>query len=221
MPDSLSRICLALAFLLPALAVHNVVVSSSDPDIVYSPPLCTSSSIIAGCTSPWQVSNDTIPGTTVVYTDGPIPQAGNVIPQMFFNFRASSLYLRTTSFSNATVNLTLTAEPTDVSITTQLNTSISLIVAVNIPETQTTTLGVTFIQSDLPTRFDIESITLTVSNASATSSFLPSASLPISSSPPTFVSTPTASSTPNSCASNNKATIIGVVLGGIFGTLLL
>lgn len=80
-------------------------------------------------------------------------------------YLASTLYLRTSSLSNATVNLTLTAEPTDLSITTAVNTSISLIVAVNIPESQTTTLGVTVLQEDVPTRFDVESITLTVSNA--------------------------------------------------------
>ncbi|KAF8555866.1 hypothetical protein OG21DRAFT_1460388 [Imleria badia] len=220
MPDSLSRICLILGLLLPALANQDVVLLSTDPDIIYNPPLCTPSSIVAGCTSPWQLSNDTISGTTVVYTDGPIPQAGNVIPQMFFNFRASALYLRTTSFSNATVNLTLTAEPTDVSITTELNTSISLIAAVNIPDTQTTTLGVTFLQGDLPTRLDIESITLTVANTSATSSFLPSASLPISISPPTVVPSPSVSSTPNSGVTN-KVTIISVILGGTLGALLL
>ncbi|KAF8141402.1 hypothetical protein EV363DRAFT_1578666 [Boletus edulis] len=220
MPDSLSRICLTLGLLLPALARQTVVLSSTNPDIIYNPPLCTSSSILAGCTSPWQVSNDIIPATTLVYTDGPIPQAGNVIPQMFFNFRASALFLRTTSSSNATVNFTLTAEPTDVTITKELNTSISLIVAVDIPESQTTTLGVTFLQGNLPTRFDIESITLVVTNASATSSFLPSPSLPISSSPPTFTPLPTVSSTPNS-GTSNKATIIAAALGGTLGVLLL
>ncbi|KAH0836840.1 hypothetical protein J3R83DRAFT_8625 [Lanmaoa asiatica] len=219
MLDSLSRVCLTLCLLLPALAQQNVVLSSTDPDIIYNPPLCSSSSSVAGCTSPWQVSNDTIPGSVVVYTNGPIPQAGNVLPQI--GNQPSTLYLRTTPSSNATVNLTLTAEPTDVSITSELNTSISLIVAVNIPETQTTTLGVTFLQGDLPTRFDIESITLTVANASATSSFLPSPSLPVSSSPPTVVSSPTVSSTPSTGASSNEGTIIGAVLGGVLGALSL
>ncbi|KAG8221117.1 hypothetical protein J3R82DRAFT_2644 [Butyriboletus roseoflavus] len=206
MPDSLVRIYLALGLLLPALAQQTVLLLSTDPDIIYNPPLCTSSSTKPGCISPWQVSNDTIPGTTIVYTNGPIPQAGNVIPQMFLTFRASTLYLRTTSSSNATVNLTLTAEPTDVSMTTEVNTSISLIVAVNIPEAQMTTLGITFLQGNLPARFDIESITLAVANAS---------------SPPIVVSLPTVSSTPNSGAKNNKATIIGAILGSILGALYL
>ncbi|KAI9567073.1 hypothetical protein HD554DRAFT_2110289 [Boletus coccyginus] len=218
MRDTLSRISFILGLLLlnPALAQQTVVLSSTNPDIIYSPPLCTSSS----CTGPWQVSNDTIPGTTVVYTHGPVPQAGNVIPQVFLNFRASSLYLRTTSSSNATVNLTLTAEPTDVSITTQVNTSINLIATVGIPETQTTTLGITFLPGDLPTRFDIQSITLVVANASATSSFLPPPSLPVASSPPTVVPSLTISSAPNSGASN-KAAIIGALLSGALGVLLL
>ncbi|KAF9224155.1 hypothetical protein BS17DRAFT_780574 [Gyrodon lividus] len=169
MPDSLSQLSLALYFVdiltLRVFAQQNVILSSTNPDIIYNPPPCSPSFIITGCVSPWQLSNDTVPGTTIVSTNGPIPEAGNVVPQMFLSFRASTLYLRTTSLSNATVNLTLTAEPTDVSITTQLNTSISLIVVINLPETQTTTLGVTFLPGDLPTRFDVESITLTVANA--------------------------------------------------------
>jgi hypothetical protein len=75
------------------------------------------------------------------------------------------LYLRTSPLSNATVNFSLTAEPSGVTITQQVNTSINLIVAVNLPETQTTTLGITLLQGSSPTRFDVESITLTVANS--------------------------------------------------------
>ncbi|KIJ65442.1 hypothetical protein HYDPIDRAFT_110516 [Hydnomerulius pinastri MD-312] len=225
MPDCLSRLYLALYFLgiltLQAYAQQNVVLSSINPDIIYNPPLCAPASILTGCVSPWQISNDTVPGTTVVSTNGPIPEAGNVIPQMFLSFRASTLYLRTTSLSNATVNFTLTAEPTDVTITTEVNTSISLIVAINLPETQTTTLGVTFGLSDVPTRFDVESITLTVANASATSSFLPSPSLPMSSSPPTVIPSPTTTSSSSPNNTDTKGTIIGATLGAVLGALLI
>ncbi|KAF8840397.1 hypothetical protein BDN67DRAFT_968586 [Paxillus ammoniavirescens] len=223
MPDSLSRLCLALSFLgiltLRAFAQENVVLSSTNPDIIYNPPLCSPSSIITGCVSPWQVSNDTQTGTITVFTNGPIPEAGNVIPQMFLSFRASMLYLRTSSLANATINFTLTAEPGDISITSQLNTSIRLVEVVNLPETQTTTLGITFLVEDVPTRFDVESVTLSVANASATSSFLPSPSLPFSSSPPTLVPFPTA--TQSSTASDEKATIIGATLGAVLGALII
>ncbi|KIK99125.1 hypothetical protein PAXRUDRAFT_823086 [Paxillus rubicundulus Ve08.2h10] len=221
MPDSLSRLCLALFLLgtltLRAFAQENVVLSSTNPDIIYNPPLCSPSSI--GCLSPWQLSNDTQTGTTTVFTNGPIPEAGNVIPQMFLSFRASMLYLRTSSLANASINFTLTVEPGDVSITAQLNTSIRLVEVVNLPETQTTTLGITFLVGALPTRFDVESITLAVANASATSSFLPLPSLPFSSSPPTLVPLPTA--TQSSATSDKKATIIGATLGAVLGTLLI
>ncbi|KAG9313217.1 actin-domain-containing protein [Chiua virens] len=221
MLDSLSRIFLFLGLLLPTLAQYNVVLSSTDPDIIYNPPLCTSSSTLANCSSPWQTSNDTIPGTTIVYTNGPIPEAGNVVPQMFLNFRASTLYLNTTDCSNATINLTLTAEPTDVSITTQVNTSISLIVVVNLPETQTTTLGITFLEGNIQSRFDVRSIILTVANTSATSSFLPSPSLPGSSYLPTVIPFPSASSIANTASSSNKHIVIVALLYPILGTLLL
>ncbi|KAH7890966.1 hypothetical protein F5I97DRAFT_112733 [Phlebopus sp. FC_14] len=223
MRDALSRLCLALCFLailtLRTLAQQNVVLASTDPDIVYNPPLCTAASISTGCISPWQVVNDTELGSTLVSTNGPIPEAGNVIPQLFFTFRASTLYLRTASSSNATVNFTLTAEPTDVTITKEVNTSISLIVAVDLPETQSTTLGITFLPSDLPSQFDVESIVLSVANASATSSYLPSPSLPASSAPPTLTPPPSASATSND--DDEKGTIIGATLGAILGALII
>ncbi|KAF9233852.1 hypothetical protein BU15DRAFT_79710 [Melanogaster broomeanus] len=223
MPDSLSWLGLVLLscgiLTLPAFAQQSVVLSSTNPDIIYNPPLCTPSSVITGCVSPWQISNES--GTTVVFTNGPIPEAGDVIPQMFLSFRASNLSLQTTSLSNATINFTLTAEPTDISITAELNTTIfPLIVVANLPETQTTTLGITFLPGDLPARFDVESITLVVANASATSSFLPSPSLPVSSSPPTFNPLPSAT---QSSSSNTDETgiIIGATLGSVFGVLLI
>ncbi|KIN97058.1 hypothetical protein M404DRAFT_62038, partial [Pisolithus tinctorius Marx 270] len=78
---------------------------------------------------------------------------------------ASSLCLYPSPVSNATVNLTLAAELSDTSITSMVNTSINIITAVGLPQTQATTLGITFILGDLPTRFDVESITLVVANA--------------------------------------------------------
>ncbi|KAJ8591421.1 hypothetical protein M405DRAFT_788871 [Rhizopogon salebrosus TDB-379] len=223
MPDCLSGLFLCLYLLSTALPVvfaqQQVVLQSINPDIVYSPPLCNASAIDAGCLSSWQV--DVIPGiaTPVVAATGPIPQTGNIIPQMFLSFRASMLYLRTSPLSNATVNFSLTAEPSGVTITQQVNTSINLIVAVNLPETQTTTLGITLLQGSSPTRFDVESITLTVANSSATSSYLPSISLPTSSRPPTV--TPSSTSTATSDTSSQTGTIIGATLGAVLGLLVM
>ncbi|KAI6164507.1 hypothetical protein EDD17DRAFT_1474363 [Pisolithus thermaeus] len=168
-------LCLSAALISRTRAQQTVTLSSTDPDIIYNPPLCPSSDVTSGCTSPWQLVNDPSVSTTVISTSGPIPQAGNVIPQMFLTFQgntslplcisSSSLYLYPSPLSNATVNFTLTAEPSDTSITSMVNTSISIIMAVGLPLTQMTTLGVTYIPGDLPTRFDVESITLVVANA--------------------------------------------------------
>ncbi|KAI6149626.1 hypothetical protein BKA82DRAFT_1006349 [Pisolithus tinctorius] len=209
-------LCLYTTLISQACAQQIVVLSSNDSDIIYNPPLCSSSDVVSGCISPWQLLNDSSASTTVISTSGPIPQAGNVIPQMFLTFRASSLYLYPSPLSNATVNFTLTAEPSDTSITSMVNTSINIITAVGLPLTQATTLGITFIPGDLPTRFDVESITLVVANASATASYLPSPLLPSSSSPPLF----TSSSTPTSAHTSSgvsEVTILGATLGSVLG----
>ncbi|KAG1735938.1 uncharacterized protein EDB91DRAFT_1143638 [Suillus paluster] len=226
MPDCLSRLFLCL-YLLSTLtlvlrAQQQVVLESTNPDIVYIPQLCNASAAETGCLSAWQTYIDipNINGTAAVATGtmGPIPQTGNTPPQMFLTFRASALYLRTSPFSNATVNVSLTADPNGVSITRQVNTSVGLIIAENLPETQTTTLGVTFLQGPSPTRFDVESITLNVTNSSAaSSSYLPTLSLPTSSFPPSL--SPSSTSTAKSNASQRTGTIIGGTLGGVLGFL--
>ncbi|KAI6122614.1 hypothetical protein EDD16DRAFT_1570044 [Pisolithus croceorrhizus] len=139
---------------------------------------------------------------------------------MFLTFRASSLYLYPSPLSNATVNFTLTAEPSDASITSMVNTSISIIMAVGLPLTQMTTLGITYIPGDLPTRFDVESIVLVVANASETASYLPSLALPSSSTPPLFTSSssPTSSQTSSGVS---EVTILGATLGSVLGGLVI
>ncbi|KAI6023347.1 hypothetical protein EDC04DRAFT_300553 [Pisolithus marmoratus] len=114
-------LCLSTAQISRARAQQIVVLSSTDPDIIYNPPLCSSSEGGSGCVSPWQLVNDSSVPTAVISTNGPIPEAGNVIPQVFLTFRASNLYLYPSPLSNATVNITLTAEPSDTSITSMCN----------------------------------------------------------------------------------------------------
>ncbi|KAL4062518.1 hypothetical protein V8B97DRAFT_1955135 [Scleroderma yunnanense] len=195
-----------------ACAQQAVWLQSTNTDIIYNPPVCSPSA--PGCASPWQIINDT--GLTVVSTQGPIPLAGDVVPQMFLTFRAFGLYLRTSPQSNATVNFTLTAEPSDTSVTNTVNTSLNVITVIDLPITQTTTLGITFIPGDLPSRFDVESVTLVVANASTTSSYLPSPSLPPSSFAPIYTPPATSSQT-----HSKKLTIIGATLGSVLGVFLI
>ncbi|KAG2031666.1 hypothetical protein BDR03DRAFT_875520 [Suillus americanus] len=169
MLHSLSRLFLSFHLLITTVtlvvsAQQQVVLGSTSPEIVYLPSLCNVSN--TECFSAWQQIY-IIDGTPVIVTSttGPISQTGNIVPQLFLTFRASTLYLRTSPFSNATVNFSLTADPSGVTITKQVNTNISLIIADNLPESQTTILGVTFLQGLSPTRFDVESITLNVTNS--------------------------------------------------------
>lgn len=225
MPYCLSRLFLSFYLLISTVtlvvsAQQQVVLGSTSPDIVYLPSLCNVSNM--GCFSAWQqiyIDCPSINGTPVIVTSttGPIPQTGNIVPQLFLTFRASTLYLRTSPFSNATVNFSITADPSGVTITKQVNTNISLIIADNLPESQTTTLGVTFLQGLSPTRFDIESITLNVTNSSATSSYLPTPTLPISSFPPNL--SPSSTSAVISNTSQRTGVIIGATLGGVLGSL--
>lgn len=204
---------------LVVFAQQQVVLGSTNPDIVYLPPLCNLSDM--GCLSAWQqIYLPSINGTPVIVTSttGPISQTGNAVPQLFLTFRASTLYLRTSPFSNATVNFSLTADPSGVSITTQINTNTSqLIIVDDLPESQTTILGVTFLQGLSPTRFDVESITLNVTNSSATSSYLPTPTLPVSSFPPSL--SPSSTSTINSNTSPRTGIVVGATLGGVLGPL--
>ncbi|KAG2143821.1 uncharacterized protein EDB93DRAFT_1155023 [Suillus bovinus] len=203
MPHRFSRLflsfCLLSTVTLVVSAQQQVIIGSTNPDIVYLPPLCNVSNI--ECLSAWQqtyIDYPSINGTPVIVTSttGPIPQTGNFVPQLFLTFRASTLYLRTSPFSNATVNFSLTADPSGVTITKQ---------------------GITFLQELSPTRLDVESITLNVTNNSATSSYLPIPSLPTSTFPPSLL--PSSTTTVNSNTSQRTGIIIGATLGGVLGLL--
>jgi len=207
----LARLYLLLLLVLEAVAQQVVTLQSTSPEIDYSPALCDASTV--DCVSAWQTADD-VPGVALVATYGPVSEADNIIPQLFLTFRASALALRTSPYSNATINLTLSASPS-----TTYNSSIGYITVRDLPETQTTTLGVTFVPGDAPTRFDVEWIALTVGNASATSEYLPTLALPASSSPPTLV-LPTSSASA-SAKGPTAGAIAGAVVGAVVGSLVL
>ncbi|KAI6023794.1 hypothetical protein BKA83DRAFT_344056 [Pisolithus microcarpus] len=211
-------LCLSTALISQTRAQQIVTLASTDPGIIYNPSLCPSSNATSDCVSPWQLVNDSSVSTTAISTSGPIPQAGNVIPQMFLTFQASSLYLYASPLSNATVNFTLTAEPSDTSITSMVNTSIGVINAVGLPPTQMTTLGITYIPGDLPTRFDVVSITLVVANARhvVLHVLLVDTTLPLPYSPRRRLPTSTQSS-----SGVSEVTILGATLGSVLGGLVI
>ncbi|KII86022.1 hypothetical protein PLICRDRAFT_44472 [Plicaturopsis crispa FD-325 SS-3] len=214
-----------------ANAAQNVTIENDSSAITYTPPACDASTQCGNSTGGWRIQ--LLPGTpanTTTSTDGPDPQSGGIIPQMFLTFKgpsahtpraqpsrtdssgrtASAVYVHVTPDSNATVNMTLTSVPADVVRSSAVDTSAvgGTVAAVGLDEAQTTTLVLT-LASPSGAVLGIDSISLTVSAPEASGSFLPSATLPPSSALPT-IAVPTAS--PAGAASDH-ATAEGLGIG--------
>ena len=97
---------------------------------------------------------------TVTSTFGPTSVGGNLIPQLFLVIRGTSFVLTTSSVSNATVNVTVLASPSNVFVSTTFDSSAGSISTVGLPSDQDVTLALTYIPSPNgePTRLDIDSI---------------------------------------------------------------
>jgi len=192
---------------------HNVTLPMTSPQIRYTPFLCNGS-YPSPCHGAWQSWHRL--DTSVISTDGPDPQTGGIIPQMFVSFQASAAYLIMGPSSNATTNLTISASGTTLSL--QFNSSVQEVAAVNLIENAITTLAVTFIPGNMYARLDIESVIITV-NSTASASFLPTIPLPPSSSPPTFsFPSPTSSASAQASPRTNDTHInmggaVGLALG--------
>ncbi|KAJ7282020.1 hypothetical protein C8J57DRAFT_1299194 [Mycena rebaudengoi] len=143
---------------------------------------------------------------------------------------ASALYVTTSTSSNASANFTV-ASPS-ISLSSVVDTSAGLIAIINLVESELTTLTITFIPGESNSQLELGSMLMTVTNATATSSFLPTMTLPPSMSLPTFIihstsSSPSPSSTNSPQGSNHKKQItialslvlgLGVGLSIILGT---
>ncbi|KAJ7575783.1 hypothetical protein C8J56DRAFT_801103 [Mycena floridula] len=174
---------------------NNVTISNTSPQIRYTPFLCPMTA--ETCDGAWRVID--IDGASVVSTNGPSDAENDILPQMFFSFRASTIFVQTSSLSNATVNLTIFAG--NVAITAIINSSLGHFTVVQLPEDEVATLSLTFI-AGAPSRLDIGNIIITVSDPtgnSATSSFLPTQTLPPPIILPSFV--PPSSALPSATAS--------------------
>ncbi|KAF8075195.1 hypothetical protein FPV67DRAFT_1381461, partial [Lyophyllum atratum] len=197
----------------------NVTVSSTTPQIVYTPSVCDASTPNANeqCSGAWQVID--LNGTTLVSTNGPAPDRDSIsiIPQMFFKFRASALYLSTSFQSNATTNITVSNNGTIRSAV--FNSSAGMVFILNLVESEISTVAVTYVPEAFPARLDIGDLLLTVTDDPATSVFLPSMTLPPTASLPTIGSPePTISSVP--VRDNAKRTLIAQAVGITLGLSL-
>ncbi|KAJ7493336.1 hypothetical protein B0H11DRAFT_2005956 [Mycena galericulata] len=184
----------------------NVSVSNTAPEIVYTPFLCNGDipSNDPDCKGAWNATD--IGGIATVTTDGPDAEGANIVPQMFMSFRASALYMSTSTISNATANFTVTSGTT--SISRLVDSSAGFVAVVNLVESALTTLTITFIpgDDDNSTHLDIGSILLTVTDSTETDSFLPTMSLPPSMSLPTFLPESTTASSSASASPSSSTT---------------
>jgi len=193
---------------LPCLAqsTENISIPNTSPQIEYSPFLCNvtgSASFSPSCLGGWQVL--TSEEGTILSSEGAGPLGANIVPQMFLRFQASTLFLTTSTSSNAT--FTITVSVGDDIANASANSSVGQAGIFNLPENETTTLSVTFDAGQIPSHLDIGNITIQVPVNSSLSSALPTQTLPPSVSLPIFVSTSSGSSstsTPSSTSSTQS-----------------
>ncbi|KAF8888131.1 hypothetical protein BD779DRAFT_1440319 [Infundibulicybe gibba] len=179
---------------------QNVTIPTTSSQIVYTPFLCDAATAATNpqCRGAWQTTVS-VDGRPITFTTGPDVLDGDIIPQLFIRIRASALYL-TTSFSNATTNITVSAN--NAVVTQQFNSSVGLVNILNLTEDEITMVVLTFVPGSIPTRLEITSLTVTVTGAPPTSSFLPSMTTPPSASLPTYFP---ASSTSTSVTSSSSS----------------
>jgi len=194
-----------------AQSLYDVSIPMISPQIVYTPFLCNASTLSQTCNGAWELTNQT--GTLLVSTTGPDPTSTNIIPQLFFSFRASMIHLTTSSLSNATVNVTVSTD--DIVLSRLFDSAVGFFTVSKLLESITTTLTLSYIPGPSPTRLDISSLVLSVVNVSATTSFFPTPSLPLSVPAPTFISLSTTipAPSPSLQTTPGKRTMIAEAVG--------
>ncbi|KAF8159292.1 hypothetical protein B0H34DRAFT_654947 [Crassisporium funariophilum] len=161
-----SFLCLVLFYLVQASAaqqLRNVSIPITSPQIVYTPFVCNTTAVLANpqaCAGAWQTSNSSDTGLPVISSRGPSTGSANIIPQLFFEFRASTLYLTTLPSSNATANITISSN--GVVVSSLFNSALGFVTIVDLPESQPVLLTITYIPGDTPTQFALESLVITV-----------------------------------------------------------
>ncbi|KIK05732.1 hypothetical protein K443DRAFT_3723 [Laccaria amethystina LaAM-08-1] len=193
----------------------NVSISITSPQIVYTPFLCNGSTAVddPSCAGAWQTSNAT--GGSV-FTSGPDPASQSLVPQLFFQFRASALYIFTSPLSNATVNVTVSAN--GVAISNLFNSTIGSASVVSLPQDSTTTFSATFIPALSPTVFGVQALLITVPANATSTSFLPTFSAPPANALPSFIPPPPPNPSPSAQSNRTSKNVmiaqaIGITVG--------
>ncbi|KAG7096355.1 hypothetical protein E1B28_003799 [Marasmius oreades] len=196
--------------------LRNVSIANTSPEITYTPFFCNSSTSEVDCKGGWRALD--VDGLTVVSTDGPSEGGVNIVPQMFFSFRASNLFMTTSPLSNVSINVTVLTG--NVTVNAMANSSLGSLAVVNLQETDTTTISITYVPDlQMPARLDIGNITIMVKNDSVSSSFLPTQTLPPSISLPTVIPTSSSSNsaTPTTTSDNTKKKLVAHAVGLTIG----
>ncbi|KJA28216.1 hypothetical protein HYPSUDRAFT_809084 [Hypholoma sublateritium FD-334 SS-4] len=187
----------------------NLSIPITSTQLVYTPFVCNSTVAQANpqsCSGAWRLSAD----EASVATTGPSPNSSNIVPQLFFQFQATDLFLTTLPSSNATVNLTASSNGTSVS--TLFNTTLGMAAIVNLPENVVSQLTITFIPSNVSTQFVLQGIAITTPQNGTITSILPTQTLPPSISLPPFT-TPTSGSAKRKRIAEAVGLTVGLGLG--------
>ncbi|KAH8110808.1 hypothetical protein DFH11DRAFT_741436 [Phellopilus nigrolimitatus] len=208
-------------------SVQNVTFQNTRRELVYIPELCGATDDADDCAGAWTVVD--LPGSSngsVSTTTGPSPQFADILPQVFFTFRGLALFVKTSDVSNATANLTVSFQPSGGLESRVFAPSRDFWSFDGLDESQLMTVAVTFLpdsSTESPTHLDIDFIKISVSNSSASSSFLPSQTIPASAFTPTFASTVTLTSPSGTSEPSLRqpvSDIVGETFAGFFALLL-
>jgi len=200
-PTSPSLLWLILHFIngasVAAQQTQNITVPVTSSQIIYTPFVCNASIALADsklCSGAWRLASS----NNSVSTTGSTSSSGNILPQLFFEFQASHLSINALPSSNASVNISISADGRHIS--NVFKSSDGAVSIVGLLQNETTFLTMTYIPSTEPTLFGLESFVITVPQNAPTSAFFPTPTLPSSSSISIPASTTTSTSTSSSSA---------------------
>ncbi|KAH9857302.1 hypothetical protein C2E23DRAFT_384143 [Lenzites betulinus] len=207
----------------------NITLEDTASQIIYSPPACGLTLSSAGaeteaqiCDSAWRIiAAGDASGGTLTTTSGATDGSGGLIPQLFLSVRALALYVKTSQASNAVVNVTVSTTNPVVTVKSEFNSSLEFVSIVNLPEDTVTTLSIAFVESNVTTRLDIDSIIVTISDDNSTPFVSPS--LPATTVLPTVTPSiviPSPSQQP-AHTGQTSGDIAAEILGALMGTALI
>ncbi|KAF6761829.1 hypothetical protein DFP72DRAFT_1062037 [Ephemerocybe angulata] len=165
----------------------NTTIPLTNPqsgEVVYTPSFCNATTAAGNpqsCAGAWQ-SGFSDSGVPIVTSAGQNAATGNILPQIFFRFRASRVFVNMDPTSGASINITVSSN--DITIMNTVQASLGTATIVNLPNGSITTLTITLLPSP-PNPFSLFSVVITTPFDADPTSVFPTQTLPV----PTPVST--------------------------------